>query len=326
MVKFNNKRCAFGAALGSMAFCVSAPASATNYSQAELLPGGTIVAEAHGDAQTGALYEAGSIGKFACTLAVLRLVDRGVLTLDAPLNELLPDAPGTPIADVTLRQVLQSRSGIADGLLPAFGANPRAVMQTRDAAQAVQLYASGELTGEPGTMWSYDLVNWVTVQAVLEQATGRDIAETLNDLVLRPAGMGQSRIFVGTIGADAQPAASSAPPLPQFLTCAGGLATTPTDLIALARFAHMGGLSAGSLAALTQVSTPEEDYTLGGRFIARAPDDARLISWQTGSNGAYKSLVTYDPVADVAFAATTASGDSSEIQAIRDQWLASQRR
>ena len=67
--------------------------------------------------------------------------------------------------------------------------------------------------------------------------------------------------------------------------------------------------------SLTEVATPEEGYALGGRFILHSEADDRLISWQTGSNGAYKSLVTYDPVSDVGFAAMTASGDATDIAA-----------
>ncbi len=311
------------AALTASFFAMSASQSAA-YSYAELSTEGQISHGVDGDDRPGALYEAGSIGKFACTLAVLRIADRGALAIDARLGDILSETADTPIADVTLRQVLQSRSGIADGLLPAFGVDPQAVMQTPDAMNAMMKYATGELVNVPGDQWSYDLVNWIVVQAVLERVTGNDIADILETLVLRPAGMGQSRIFVGAIGPDAEPPASPGRPIPAFLTCAGGLATTPTDLIALARFPHNGGLSANGLAALTDIATPAEDYALGGRFIARSQTDARLISWQTGSNGAYKSLVVFDPISDVGFAAMTASGDSTAIQRHRGDWMEQQ--
>ncbi|MEP3422327.1 MAG: serine hydrolase domain-containing protein [Erythrobacter sp.] len=304
--------------------CAIFASQSAAYSYAELSDEGQIAPGIDGDDRSGALYEAGSIGKFACTLAVLRMVDRGALAIDARLGDILPETADTPIADVTLRQVLQSRSGIADGLLPAFGVDPQAVMQTPDAMTATMQYATGELANGPGDQWSYDLVNWIVVQALLEKVTGDDIANILETLVLRPAGMGQSRIFVGAIGPAAEPPASPGRPIPAFLTCAGGLATTPTDLIALARFAHNGGLSANSLAALTDIATPDEAYALGGRFIARSETDARLISWQTGSNGAYKSLVAYDPIRDVGFAAMTASGDATAIQSHRGDWMAEQ--
>lgn len=311
------------AGLAALISFASVPAGASSYSYAELDAAGRITTQINGQDEAGALYEAGSIGKFACTLAALRLADKGALDIDVQLASVLPELAGTPIARISLRQVLQSRSGIADGLLPAFRADPQDVMQTRSAREAALKYATGELSSDPGSLWSYDLVNWVVVQAVLEQVTGEPIAQTLNRRVLSPAGMGDSRIFIGEIGEGAQPPAQNGQPIPGFLTCAGGLATNASDLIALARFAHKGGLSQNSLAELTTIATPEESYSLGARFIPRGDGDARLMSWQTGSNGAYKSLVVYDPVSDIGFAAMTASGDANAIQKHRGEWIKS---
>ncbi|NVE95166.1 serine hydrolase domain-containing protein [Altererythrobacter lutimaris] len=309
------------AGLASIAALVIAqPAMAQSYSYAELGSDGRIATEVEGDGETGALYEAGSIGKFACTIAALRLSDRGALDIDAPLSALLEEAKSTPVADVTFRQVLQSRSGIADGLMPAFRADAGEVLRTNSASEALVKYATGELANTPGEVWSYDLINWAVVQAVLEQATGRPIAEILREIVLEPAGMGQSRIFVGEIGEGAAPPAERGIPIPSFLTCAGGLATTPTDLLALARFPHKGGLSQNALSDLTSIATPEEGYTLGGRF--RVSEEGKLLSWQSGSNGAYKSLVVYEPESDSGFAAMSADGTNEGIQSARAQWLA----
>lgn len=301
--------------LGSGAFAKTPMVIAT-------LGEGRVSTEAHGDHRKEALFEAGSIGKFACTIAALRLSDKGLFALDDPVATLLPELAETPIAKVTLRQLLQSRSGLADGLLPAFGRDPGAVMRTPDALSAARKYAAGDLAFKPGSAWSYDLVNWVVVQAILEAQTGDRIAAILEREVLKPAGMGQSRIFTMTIGEGAQKPTQAVRPMPVFLTCAGALATTPPDLIALARFPHHGGLSASSLLALQAVATPEEAYALGGRFQTVA---GQWLSWQSGSNGAYKSLVTYDPSSDTGFAAMTATGDSAALDAARSAWLSKQK-
>ncbi len=303
-----------------VAFSTPAAAMADSYAFAELEPTGRVSSQVVGSDRPGALYEAGSIGKFACTVAVLRLADRGLLDIDAELSTLLPSVADSPIAPVTLRQVLQSRSGIADGLLPAFRSRPQEVLAVESADEAVASFATGELANRPGTTWSYILVNWIVVQAVLERVAEEPVATIIEQTVLRPAGMGQSQMFVGQIGEDAQPPAEEGLPIPGFLSCAGGLATTPTDLLALTRFVHFGGLSEASLEALTQIATPEESYALGGRFVPRGDSDPRLLSWQTGSNGAYKSLVVYDPVTDTGFAAMTATGDGTEIEEHRDRW------
>ena len=108
-------------------------------------------------------------------------------------------------------------------------------------------------------------------------------------------------------------------PMPGFLQCAGGLASRPLDLIGLLRFTYKGGLSARALNQLTSVATPEENYALGGRIHEH---EGSIWSWQTGSNGPYKSIAIYDPVSDSGFAAMTATGDWAPMQAARDEWLA----
>ena len=296
---------------------IAQPLRAKDYASAELTANRI---EIHND--DGALFEAGSIAKYACSIAILRLADRDVLSLDDPIGAILPQFEDLPAGTVKLRHVLASRSGIADGLMPALRADPGKVMAITDPAQAAVQFSSGELAAEPDTLWSYDLVNWIIAQAVIEKATDLALDQALLQLVLEPAGMGSSEIFSGTTGAAFAPPAEPSRPLPRFLQCAGGLATTPIDLLALARFPHNGGLSAASLAELMEVNTPEQSYTLGGRY--RMSNAGKPLSWQSGSNGAYKSLVVYDPESDRGFAAMTASGSDKGIQAGRGEWLADQ--
>ena len=305
------------------AACVAATAfvatavHAQDFTAAEMERGAVVAVQ--DQPENAPLYEVGSIGKFACTIAALRLVDRGELSLNDTIGVVLPEFAQTPIKAVTLRDALANRSGIADGLLPAFGKSPADVMSTPDAKTALMKFATGDLASQSGSTFSYDLVNWIAVQAVIEAASGKTISDVLQAEVIDPAKMRNSRVFIGQIGEGAAPPAVPGRPMPAFLTCAGGLASTPADLLSLARFPHKGGLSKASLMALEQVTTPEEDYTLGGRYIAAKA--GHKISWQTGSNGAYKSLVVYDPVTDDGYAAMTASNDNSAIQSARGQWM-----
>ena len=309
------RHCIPGFALAFAAFIPTFTASAAPYVSAELLADGSMTT----DAPDGTIYEAGSIAKFACTLAVLRLADRGVMKLDDPVGRFLPSVEGSPVATVTLRHVLANRSGIEDKMMSAVREDVGSVMAVADSAEAVRRFAGQELEAKPGSNWSYDLINWIIVQAVIENATEKPVAEALKELVLGPAGMKESRMFFGSGDSSFATPVEPSRPLPSFLQCAGGMASTPADILALARFAHDGGLSDASLSLLTKVTTAEQSYTLGGRF--RTTSAGRLLSWQAGSNGSYKSLVVYDPATDTGFAAMTASGDPATLDAARDAWL-----
>ena len=68
------------------------------------------------------------------------------------------------------------------------------------------------------------------------------------------------------------------------------------------------------------MTTPEENYTLGGRY--RRTDKGALISWQSGSNGSYRSFVVYDVAGDDALAGMNAQANMKIINEQREAWLA----
>ena len=270
--------------------------------------------------ETRTLSEAGSIAKFACTIAILRLSDEGQLGLDDPVGALVPTLADLPAGRVKLRHVLANRSGIADGLAAAARADVGAVMAISDPAEAALRFGAGDLIHEPGSAWSYDLINWMIAQAVIEQVTGEELDQALSRLVLGPAGMLGSRVFAGFGGPDLAKPLVPSRPLPRFLQCAGGLVTNPDDLELLVRFPHRGALSKAAQKELSTVTTPEESYTLGGRF--RVTDRGALISWQSGSNGSYRSFAVYDVGKDEALAGMTANANMKRINELREVWLA----
>lgn len=289
------------------------------YSAATLEADGSYSTETAGNAVNGAVYQAGSVAKYACTILALRFVDQGELELGQTLASIFPDEALGEAGRVTVTDLLANRSGLRDGLTPAIEEDMSSVMEISDPLDATMKFAAGELVASPGGEYSYDLVNWIAIQAILEQVGGRPIEDLLTAEVLQEAEMESSYIFHRELGSDAQPPVTDALPMPDFLKCAGGLASRPKDLVKMLRFVHLGGLSEGVRATLMQVRTPEENYSLGGRFERV---EGRLVDWKTGSNGPYKTVVVYDPASDQGFAAMTAADDWSTIERMRDEWLA----
>ena len=265
-------------------------------------------------------YEAGSIAKFACTIAILRLYDQEKLSLDDQVGDLVPALKNMPAASVALRHVLAYRSGIADGFRAAARADVGAVMAISDPAEAAARFANGPLDAEPGAQWSYDLVNWMIAQAVIEEVTGDPLETALARLVLEPAGMKHSYVFAGTGGEYIAKPLLPSRPLPRYMQCAGGLASVPDDLVKLVQFPHRGGLGAASVYELTNVTTPEEAYTLGGRFRTNAK--GQLISWQTGSNGSYRALALYQVAGPNAVATMNSTAHEEFINEYKAKFLA----
>jgi D-alanyl-D-alanine carboxypeptidase len=140
-----------------------------------------------------------SVGKTMTAVAVLRLVERGALSLDDPLTDLLPPRLTGPIRGieaVRLHHLLTMTSGLpdyyTDDWLEAALANPGQVQSVtgamRFAAQDAMLFA-------PGRRFDYSNTNYVLLQAVLEQATGKTYPAILQAEVFGPAGMTDSFVF-----------------------------------------------------------------------------------------------------------------------------------
>ncbi len=297
---------------------VSSCTRSGEFAAAELAESGDFEYLHSGSAREGAVYQAGSIAKYACTILTLRYADEGLLDLNQPIGLYLPELPLGHASEPTISQLLANRSGLRDGLMPAVEADMASVLALRSAENALVEFPSGNLSSPPGSEYSYDLVNWIAVQAVLERVGGESIDKLLTRKVLIPAGMTESFVFKQALGVEAQAPVTDPQPMPDFLKCAGGLAAVPKDLVLLSRFAHTEGLSKQSLQALKTIRTPEENYSLGGRFEKHAD---RLIDWKTGSNGPYKSIVVYDPKTDTGIAAMTASDTWTEIETVREGWI-----
>ena len=128
------------------------------------------------------LFRVASLTKMVTAAAVLRLCDRGLLQLDAPLADLLPGAGDTGAAGITLRQLLSHTSGLRD--TPAADE----ALSGGKTWQAV-LEAPGTLGSAPGERFAYCNFGFGLAGCVLEQATGLPVSQVLAREVLLPLGM-----------------------------------------------------------------------------------------------------------------------------------------
>jgi len=75
------------------------------------------------------------------------------------------------------------------------------------------------------------------VQAILEQVASAPINEILESLVFTPAGLKQTQVLTGKLpGRDPVIPLEPVLPIPNYVACAGGLASTPQELIRLSDF------------------------------------------------------------------------------------------
>lgn len=159
------------------------------------IDGQEIVTAALGESMTGVpattdmSFRNGAVAIFYMTTLLLRLVDQGVVTLDDPLSNWLPELPDSDA--VTLRMLANMTSGYRD-----FEQSPK--MDER-------LYANpfGQWTPEeqiaisleqprvfaPGTNWEYSHSGYVILGQALERITGQPLDVALQEQVLGPMGL-----------------------------------------------------------------------------------------------------------------------------------------
>ncbi|MCZ4352615.1 serine hydrolase [Roseovarius aestuarii] len=118
-----------------------------------------------------------SFTKTVIAVCALRLVEDGKLTLDKPLSGW----------DATLRQLMNHTSGLPDyGPLTAYkaavrnGDNPWARDDMMRAAMAQGLLFA------PGTGWSYSNIGYMLIRELVEDTTGRPLAEVIRHFITDP--------------------------------------------------------------------------------------------------------------------------------------------
>ncbi len=133
------------------------------------------------------VYRVGSVSKLFTDIAVMQLVEKGVLDLDAPVTRYLsafrPKDPfGKP---VTLRQMMSHRSGLVRE--PPVGSYFDPTGPTL--AQTIASLNHTELVYEPGTHTKYSNAAIAAVGYVLEKTQKRPFAQLLKSSVLDPLGL-----------------------------------------------------------------------------------------------------------------------------------------
>jgi CubicO group peptidase (beta-lactamase class C family) len=119
------------------------------------------------------IFEVASISKTIAAYAALRLVEKGVLSLDEPIQDYLsqPWLPPSAYAEqITLRHLLTHTSGLTNNVNPV----------------------NKSILFPPGERYEYSGVGFIYLQEVLEQSTGKSLEQIAQELVFEPLEMDSS--------------------------------------------------------------------------------------------------------------------------------------
>lgn len=140
-------------------------------------------------------FNLGSINKFFTQIAIRQLAaapagapHAAPLHLDSTLASVWPDYPNTDVAPrVTIRQILQHRSGIQGNI---FGAPPgKTRRDVRTLADYFELFKGQPLQFEPGSRQQYSNAGYIVLGLLVERLSGENYYDYVRKHIFEPAGM-----------------------------------------------------------------------------------------------------------------------------------------
>jgi CubicO group peptidase (beta-lactamase class C family) len=226
-------------------------------------------------------FRIGSCSKPVTAVIAVRLVERGLVDLDAPIVAWLPDLPEQH-RRTTIRQLLGHQGGIRhygmldlDRTRPGGAIDQRTYRTTQD---ALALFINDKLLFAPGEASSYSSYGFNLIGAVLEKAAGLGFPDLVQREVSAPLGLRieaevPAQIMVGKVS-PYDPLPKTAPPHvsgpvinsdpvnPGYKWPSGGLIARASDLAQLgAALLEPGYLKAASLEALFTAQVPKKGPT-----------------------------------------------------------------
>ncbi|MCP4109677.1 MAG: serine hydrolase [Desulfobacteraceae bacterium] len=137
-------------------------------------------------------FRIGSITKTFTASAVLRLVDEGMLTLDDPVEQYLPELEIPKNDIITIRHLLNHTSGLADYVDYVLNNillyDPLHVFQPGELVQ-IGIEQAPDLLFEPGTGWLYSNTGYIVLGMIIESVTGSSYAAEIRRHFIEPFGL-----------------------------------------------------------------------------------------------------------------------------------------
>lgn len=139
----------------------------------------------------GTLFRWASCSKPLTAVAVMQLVDKGKLDLDADVRTLVPEFPDKGAA-VTARQLLCHQGGIVHytkGKVIRTRRDYPTAHPFKDVVLALDTFKESPLVNHPGEKYSYTTHGYILLSAAVERAGKQPFADQVRERIIKPLGM-----------------------------------------------------------------------------------------------------------------------------------------
>jgi D-alanyl-D-alanine-carboxypeptidase/D-alanyl-D-alanine-endopeptidase len=270
----------------------------------EIMTYGSIADDRKSEPNGDTVYEIGSVTKTFTALLLADAVQRGDVTLEQPVQGLLPGyaIPKSGERAITLLDLATQSSGLPrlpENLLPKDPANPYAGYTAQDMKRFLAGYV---LPRAPGARYEYSNLGLGLLGKALAERSGTSYEELIRTRIATPLGMNDTAIALSPRMAERLAKGHDAAGKPAGLwdlgaiEGAGALRSTGHDLLAYVR-AHMHPPSGPLSQALAAVARPRRPTDNERARIGLAwqveSRQGREIAWHNGMTGGYSAFVGF---------------------------------
>jgi dipeptidyl aminopeptidase/acylaminoacyl peptidase/CubicO group peptidase (beta-lactamase class C family) len=215
-------------------------------------------------ADTESLFQIGSITKVWTATVAMALVDEGLLELDTPIAEVLPElrlADPDVTKSVTLRHLLTHTSGIDGDVFTDTGRGDDCL------EKYVEVLGEAGQNHPLGATWSYCNSGYALLGRVIEKVTGQTWDAAMRERLFAPLGLThtvtlpeEALLFAAAVGHDEKDGELVTAPawtLPRSIGPAGLVTSTVADVLAFARMHLEGGVAADGTRVLSEESAAD---------------------------------------------------------------------
>ncbi|WP_319563066.1 serine hydrolase domain-containing protein [Marispirochaeta sp.] len=146
------------------------------------------------------LFQIGSVTKIITALAVMNLVEEGVIDLEADVRDYMPEfrpqSLGNTKTAVTVRDLLTHHSGLPSAYLKDFILD----RPSADAFMNTSRRLSREyLVWDPGTVFAYNNVGFSLLGELVATVSGTSYGQYITETIFEPFGMENARVYLSDL-------------------------------------------------------------------------------------------------------------------------------
>jgi CubicO group peptidase (beta-lactamase class C family) len=143
------------------------------------------------DLTTKSQFRIGSITKQFTAVAILKLQEQGLLSIDDTLSKYIPDFPKGK--EITLRHLLNHTSGIHSYTFDEdFEKNSTKSIEQKDRVNEIKSF---KFDFEPGAAWSYNNSGYYLLGYIVEQVSKQSLGDHWRETLFKPLGMHNTGVY-----------------------------------------------------------------------------------------------------------------------------------